>query len=140
MAGVLVDTGELLILNGIVSLLFNVNTRLKLFVNNHIPVGNDTVLDYVEATYPGYAGINLNSWSAAYLNGANEAQTDETIRTITSTGSSAESVYGYFVTNIAGSTLYWAELNPSGPVAITSSGIPYSVQPKFIFRNAVPVA
>lgn len=140
MAGLIVNEGELLILDNLIVNLFDPSTFLHLFVNDKIPAPGDTFFDYTEASYPGYAAIALNAWGAAFINGDGEAQSNETIRTITSTGSSAQVVYGYMVSDGGGPTLLFAERNPSGPVAIDASGIPYSVQPIFRFRNALPAA
>jgi len=109
---------------------FNANAWLRLFQNNHTPAHGDVLATYTEATFSGYAAIQLVSWGAPYLSADFHAWIDEIVRTFTASASSpANTIYGYYVTK--GSTdLLWAELALT-PVTINASGQQYSVLPRF---------
>jgi hypothetical protein len=106
------------------------NAVLRLFQNNHVPNHADTAASYTEATFAGYAAINLTTWGTPYLSADFHAWIDETLRTFTSTGSSpANTIYGYFVTKGSGDLLF-AEA-AAVAVTINASGQAYSVLPRF---------
>jgi hypothetical protein len=104
---------------------------LALYVNNRTPVITDTLANYTEASFPGYARINLTGWNTAFLNGASKAETDELVRVFTqsSVPTPQQTVYGYLVIDNVGN-LAWAELNPSGGVLMNGAGQTYTVLPR----------
>jgi len=103
------------------------NADLRLFKNNHTPSPTDTLADFVEADFDGYAPKTLTSWAPPYINGSGKAEIDEINRTFTQTGVGTTcDVYGYYVTK-GGLVLLWAELDPSGPVAMNAIGKSYTV-------------
>lgn len=129
------NAAELIFLTDLIANTLN-GTKLKLFQNNHTPVDADVLSDYTECTFTGYAAITLNSWSAAFTNVGNKAETDETLRTFTAgTIGTSNNVYGYYVTDAAGTHLLFAELASGGPYAINTTGQTFSVQPKFTLNS-----
>lgn len=128
MSLVVVDTGKLDLLGALTSWL-NANTVLRLFQNNHAPLHGDTISAFTEATFAGYAAINLGSWGGAYLSADFHGWADETLRTFTSTGGSpVNTIYGYFITK-GSSDLLWAEV-AAVPVTINAAGQVYQVLPR----------
>lgn len=108
---------------------------LRLYSNNHTPADADTVGDYTECTFPGYAAISLTGWSGAALNGSNKAET--VLGPQTFTGGSIvtpEDIYGIFVTDVDGD-LIDAEINPAGVVSMSLAGQTYSYTPKFTLKS-----
>ena len=109
---------------------------LRLFQNNHTPAATDTVAQYTEATFTGYAAVGLNSWGNAYLNAANIGEIDETSRTFTQTGVAQTClVFGYYITD-PNNNLVYAESNDNGAFNMNASGLVYIVQARMIFNNA----
>lgn len=100
---------------------------LNIYVNNHTPVVTDVTADYTPPAGAWYSPIALTMWGAAFVNGSNQGEIDEIIRTWTvGAGAVVESVYGYYVTD-GGGLLVWAELNPAGPQPMSVVGQTYSV-------------
>jgi hypothetical protein len=94
------------------------NLKLKLFVSNTTPAETDTVATYTEMSTQGYAEITLTAatWAAAAAgtgtgtansNKASKAYAQQTF-TADGTGGST-TVYGYYITNSAGTVLIGAE-------------------------------
>ena len=106
---------------------------LRLFVNNHTATETDTVTNFTEATFPGYAAKNLTSWGSAFLNSNTQGETDETVRVFTQTSvpGSPQTVYGYYITDGSGN-LIWAENNPAGGQLLNAAPQTYTVLPRFM--------
>lgn len=108
---------------------------LHLYQNNYQPTKSDTVANYTEATFPGYASVSLNTWGTVYQNGNGDAETDEQIHTFTCTGTSpANTVYGYYVTD-ASNNLIFAESNPIGGTLVNTASQTYVAQPRLVFTS-----
>lgn len=103
--------------------------KLRLFENNYTPVEASVVGDFTEATFSGYAAITLTgaSWT---LTTADPAVADYAQQTFTASAA-GNSVYGYYVTNNAGTVLMWAERFTDGPYTITGNGDVVKVTPTF---------
>ena len=114
----------------------NGNTwKLRLFVNNYTPTTADTPANYVEATFPGYAPINTNTWANA-VTAAHIASSTDAARTFTrNAAGAAQSVYGYYVTDPTGANLGWAERDPLAPVTMNNAGDTYTVTPKLTCQD-----
>jgi hypothetical protein len=107
---------------------------LRLFVSNHTPVPGDLAATYaaIECAAGGYAAITTNSWAAVAQNAANQAETDEIVRTWTFTGSGLPvTIYGVFFLDVGGNLMF-AELNPTGGITITAAGQTFSYQPVMV--------
>lgn len=85
------------------------NLRLRLYKNDITPASTMTLSDYTEATFTGYSAVTLtsDSWTITQDELAQATQTSAT--TFSCSATTAETVYGYFVTGSASSTLYWSE-------------------------------
>ena len=104
---------------------------LHAFVSNHAYNAADVAATYnaIEATFGGYAAITCNSWGAAFLNALNIAETDEIVRSWTTTGSGLpQSVYGIYYLDAAGNLLF-SELFSTGPVVLSFVGDQCNYQP-----------
>jgi len=108
------------------------NCTLRLYSNNHTPADGDDVTDYTEATFPGYAGIPMTTWSAAALNASNKAEVAEAAQIFTAgVIITPEDIYGIFVTDDSSGDLIYAEENPAGPVTMSAFGQTFSYLPRF---------
>ena len=122
------DEGENLILEMIVNKTAAQNLVYRLFKGNITPSDTDINTTYSanESTFPGYAAVTLTgaTWGAAAAGAISYAQ-----QTWTCSGAAAESVYGYFVTQLTSTKLMWAERDVSAPFAIAVSGDAVRVTP-----------
>lgn len=103
---------------------------LRLFTDPSTLSPQLTTSDFVEATFSGYAPVVLGAWSGNFLNGNDQGEVDEAIHEfrVSSVGP-LELVYGYFVTDQHGYTIF-AELHPAGPVEMELPGQRFSVKPR----------
>lgn len=123
-------------LNAVIAALLN-GASLCLYNTNHTPTPTDTASTFnaIEATFGGYARITLNSWSAAFLNASNAAETDELVRVFTATGAGLpQSIFGVYVLDAGGNLLY-AELIPTGPVVLSAAGQHFAYQAVFTDKS-----
>ena len=122
---------------------FSTDMVLKLYTNDINPSGTDTVATYTEATQDGYDEITLTggSWNISTVNGAGTAEYAQQTFTFTE----AVTVYGYYVTNVAGDVFHFAERfqvddgaggYTDAPAIIGSSGGTVNVTPKFAIDKA----
>jgi len=104
--------------------------KLKLFVNDITPASTDTVSTYTEMSTQGYASatLTMSSWSVAQASGKAEASYPVVTFTFDGTGGDT-TVYGYFVTDNAGTTLLFAERFINSET-ITTSGEYIKMSPK----------
>lgn len=102
------------------------DVKLKLFKNNVTVAKTDTTSTYTESTAAGYSSATLtgSSWTFSTVNSV----TTGTYPAVTFTYTAAETVYGYYVTNLAGTVLLWSEAF-SAPCAIPSGGGSITVTP-----------
>jgi len=127
MALVVPDVGENLILEMIVNKTAAQNLSLRLFKSNTTPSDTDTAGTYTESTFGGYAAITLTgaSWGAASAGSIAYGSQ----QTFTCNAAAAESVYGYYVTQVTSGTLVWSERDGSAPFAIANSGDAVKITP-----------
>lgn len=100
---------------------------LRLFSNNITPGKSTTIGGITEATVTGYSPITLTgtSWTVTSSAGTNSAVYSQQTFTFT-TGTS---IYGYYITTIAGDLL-WVERFTVAPFVFPSGGGELSVTPK----------
>ena len=101
--------------------------KLHLFKNDYTPTTADTIANYTESTFPGYAAASANNWQAP-TTAAHVSSMLEQARTFTRNATGAtENVYGYYVTDNASANLFWAERDPAAPIPLTNNGDSYTV-------------
>lgn len=131
MALVCVNVGAQEILRRALNYSATGDVKLKLFQSNTTPGETDTTATYTEATFTGYAEKTLTGASWTVTN-ADPSEASYAAQTYTSSaGSQNQSVYGYYVTNSAGTVLLWAERFTDGPYTIVNNGDTITVTPKF---------
>lgn len=116
-----VNVGEQLLLKRALNHTAADDVKLHLYTNDVTPSESHTVANYTEATGNGYSEIELtgSSFTVATSDGVTTASYTE--QTFTFTGGPV-SVYGYYVTDGAGTTLLWAERFTSAPYNIPADG------------------
>lgn len=128
MALLVPNSGEGVMLNNIVNKTAPSNLTLKLYKSNTTPGEADTAATYTEADFTGYSAASLTGSSWTVTTGA-PSYASYAQQTFTSSATqSAQSIYGYFVVNAAG-TLMWAEKFTDGPYSISNNGDAVKVTP-----------
>lgn len=105
MALLVPDVGEVLLLRRALNHAAADDVVIHLYTNDHAPDEGDTVANYTEEDDASYAAVTLNSWSVSTSGGTTTAEHPA----VTFTFAAATTVYGYYVTDNAGTTLLWAE-------------------------------
>lgn len=114
------DLGEVLLLKYMLNHTPADDVKLHLYKNNLTPSESDTLNNYTESAATGYSVIPLpgSSWTFATAGGTSTASFPQQTFTYTT----SESVYGYYITNAAETTLIWAERFTGAPFTIPSGG------------------
>ena len=121
MALLVPNVGEVLLLSYSLNKIAPGDTvLLKLFKNDYTPVEGSVVGDFTEADTAGYSAIALAKadWTIETAAGVTTAQQPQ--KTFTLTAASVN--YGYYITDIAGTGLLWAERFDDAPHNIPSGG------------------
>lgn len=139
MAITIANEGEKVLLEAMVGKVAAGNLKLKLYTNNYTPTHTDTVAaftemgavqSYVEKTL---APASWNAGAAGAGSGtslANKASITYAQQTWTADGTGgAQTVYGYFITDNAGTTLIGAE-KFAAPVTFATAGDTIKIDPK----------
>ena len=112
------NSGEKLLLDAAVGKVAAANLKLKLFKNDVTPSHESTTATFTEANFTGYAEITLTttSWNAGVAGTgtgtalANKASIDYVQQTFTmGVPGTTNVIYGYYITDTAGTTLLGAE-------------------------------
>lgn len=132
MALLVPDVGEVEMLKRMLNYSATGNVVLHLYANSYTPVEGSVVGNFTECSASGYAAITLtgSSWSIATSSGVTTAS----YAAQTFSFSAAQVVYGYYVTNAAGTIVLWAELFASAPFNIPSGGGSVQVTPKLVLE------
>ena len=85
------------------------NLILRLYTNNKTPTRADTTAQYTEATFQGYVPVVLVGAQWAIAPGMPTAAAYTGQRFVSTAGQSAQSCYGYYVTQVSSGMLVWAE-------------------------------
>lgn len=96
------------------------NVRLHLYKNNQTPAESDTTANYTESTSAGYTQKELlgSQWTVSTSSGTSTA----TFARQTFTYTTSETLYGYYLTNQANTTVIWAERFTGAPFSIPTGG------------------
>lgn len=127
MAFVTPYVGEVQLLKYMVNYAPADNVVLHLYTNNWTPTSSDTLANYTESVAAGYHSMTLpgSQWTVSTVAGTSSA----TFATQTFSYSTSETLYGYYITNNATSTLLWVELFTGAPFTIPSTGGTLQVNP-----------
>jgi hypothetical protein len=109
--------------------------KLKLFKNDLTPDADTVIGDFTESDIAGYdaGGKTLAgaSWTVATATG-----TEGTFAEQTWTFTEAGSIYGYYVTNNAGTAVLWCERFTDAPHTFPSGGGTESITPAITIATA----
>ncbi len=120
MALVIPNASEVKLLNNLLNITPPTNTVLHLYSNNLTPGSNTVIGDVTQVTAGGYAQITLtsSSWTVATSGGGvtTASYPEQTFNITTSA-----TIYGYYITNVAGDLL-WIERFTAAPFQLPGSG------------------
>jgi len=87
------------------------NLSVRLFKNDITPASTMTLADYAEATFTGYTAVTLTSsdWTIGTDGFLATATASTGLVEFTATATTDETVYGYYMSGVSSSTLYWSE-------------------------------
>jgi hypothetical protein len=120
MALVIPDISEVVLLNNMLNIATPTNTVLHLYSNNLTPSSTTVIGDVTEVASGGYASVTLtsSSWTVeTSVGGITTATYSEQTFNITT----SSTVYGYYITNVAGDLL-WLERFTAAPFQLPGSG------------------
>lgn len=133
------NEGEKLLLEAALGKVAAGNLKLKLYTNNYTPTHTDTTASFTElGAVQGYTAKTLttSSWNAGTAGTgtgtslSNKAAITYAQQTWTADGTGgAQTVYGYFITDNAGTTLLGGEKFAAG-VPFTTAGDVIKIDPK----------
>jgi len=118
------DVGELALLTMLKNT-FNASTvKLKLYKNNYTPVDASVVGDFTEANFNGYTagGVSVTTFSVPATVAGKASTTANPAAWTKSAGGTGNDIYGYYVTDAAGTTLLWAERAAAAPISMNNTG------------------
>lgn len=131
MALVLFTKGAQLIMSRALNKSATGDLRLKLFKSNTTLTTATAIGDLTLADFTGYADITLTGASWGVTDAA-PSVSSYALQTFTSTaGSQNQDVYGYVVTDAAGTTAIWGETFSDGPYNIANNGDKIEITPIF---------
>ncbi len=128
MSLVVSNTGEIEMLKRIVGQT-TTNIVIHLYSNNYEPIETSVVGDFTESTGNGYTEKTLIAGSWSISGDPTEASYAEQ-EFVYNADASTYSVYGFYMTNVAGTVLLWAEKFTDGPYIIQTAGGSIFVTPK----------
>lgn len=94
---------------------------MHLYNNNKTPAETDQIAQYTETTASNYTGVLLAGTQWTVASGVSVGAT-ATYAQQSFNFSSADTIYGYFVTSTSKAVLLWAELFTGGPFTLPGSG------------------
>lgn len=126
MGAKVVNVGLLEALNDLIASQLN-GAIVHLYTNNYTPVSTSVVGNFMELASTGYAAQTVASWGTPVLGvDGYYTTTGGAVTFNNSTGSSWTAVYGWFITDAAGTTVISAGLF-SAPITVVAGGnLPFS--------------
>lgn len=99
-----------------------------LYQNNYTPTDSSVLSDFVEANFTGYAAqtVAATAWNNATTDASGNTCATAADLVWTNTGTTSQTIYGYYVTDTGGTILEWCErfanprtLNPNDKLTLT---------------------
>lgn len=109
---------------------------IRLFKGDYVPADGDTLATFaaIECDFGGYAALPLDGWADFGLDpDGREVVQCEAAEWVRLSGSNL--VYGYFVCDLAGTTLVWAERFASAPFLVDAANEFFTFVPQFTLTS-----
>jgi hypothetical protein len=122
--------GDVLLLRYMLNFQAPADVQMRLYNNNITPHESSALSDFTESTAASpYTAVTLTGASWTVSSGATAGSTG-TYAQQSFNFSTADTIYGYFITSGGARTLLWAERFTGGPFQLPSSGGTIAVTPK----------
>ena len=102
---------------------------MHLYNNNYTPTETDNIANYTETSASNYSAVRLAGGQWTVASGVSAGAT-ATYAQQSFNFSSADTIYGYFVTSQQKQVLLWAERFTGGPFTLPASGGTIAVTPR----------
>lgn len=122
-------SGDVLLLRYMLNFVPSSDCEMHLYNNNRTPAATDVLSNYTESVATNYSGVRLVGSAWTVTSGASAGATASYAQQ-SFNFSSADTIYGYFVTNSQKSTLLWTEAFVGGPFALPSAGGNIQITPR----------
>ena len=99
------DVSQLTWLDSLRTVFNSAGLKVRLFKNNYTPVAGSVIGSFTEANFSGYTPANLGTLAAAATVSGKASSTAGSANTWTKSGATGNDVYGYYVTDAAGTVL-----------------------------------
>lgn len=119
MAGIVPNAAEIDLMEEIITNILG-SAVMRLFSGNITPGDSTTLATLLanEASFTGYTPAALTGWTTPTTDGSGAAVTTSTTGQFTGTSAGGTgNLYGYFVTNAAGTQLYYCERFTGAPLS-----------------------
>jgi len=123
------NEGEVIALKALLNHTAGQNLVLRLFKSNTTPAEADTAGTYTEADFTGYTNVTLTGSSWVVTPGAPSSAAYAQQTFTSSADQAAQSVYGYYLTQVSSGTLVYAERFTGAPFTIQNNGDNIKVTP-----------
>ena len=119
---VLVNGGEVIVVNATTTKTVGENLVLGMFKNNYSLLESTVTADLTAADFTGYSAETLTAASWTTTAGAPTNTTYPEVTFTSTAGSQSQPIYGYYLTQVTSGLLVWAETFTDGPYTITNNG------------------
>jgi len=123
------DVAELKLLDMLRTTLNSSSPKICLFKNNYTPVDSSVLADFTAATFSGYAPVTFTGLGTPATVSGRAVSTNSVAATWTKSGATGNDIYGYYVTDAAGTSLLWAERGGAAPYSMNVNGEGLSITP-----------
>lgn len=113
---------------------------VELYQNDRTPAADDELADYDIADFTGYTGVGIDAAGDGVIDpapdGGNRCVCNWPAQTWTHPGGgTGNTIYGYFVRDVANTKLLWAQRAPDGPVSMSVSGDSITITPQLTLKS-----
>ncbi len=113
---------------------------LRLFRNKKTPADGDTEADYTEATFTGYAHVDLSGIGWTITPDAPTLLQYAQQEFVSSADQAAQTIYGYYLTQVSSGKLVCAWRFDDGPYSVSKNLDKVKVTPKIQIKKPSEVA
>jgi len=122
-------SGDVLLLEYMLNVTAQADCEVHLYNNNHTPTPTDSLTNYTESQANNYSAFRLFGAQWTVASGVSAGATAN-YATQNFNFSTADTIYGYFVTSPNKAVLLWAEIFTGGPFALPATGGTIALTPK----------
>lgn len=131
------DVGEVNLMDILRAAMNGLGMRIRLNKNDKTPADADVLGDYTEADFSGYAVGVLGNMGFPSTAGGKAITVGDPVSFVHNGGATPNDIYGYYITDTAGTLLYWAERFTTPPINMSANGNRIIVTPQLTGKTEV---